>query len=411
MSQPNFEHTIRQFADDLCTTFPEYSETIAQWWDRSNEGQPNYELIKNYCRDVYPPFFMDIIYQNEGIFAPDAEQSVFFLPNIDFKTIWNDNISDTTKETIWKYLQLIAITIMGEVQNTEDLDTNILDMFKNLNTDDFQSKIQETMENLQTMFASTEANANADASAEANADADADANTGANANAGFDFGNFQRNMEKLMEGKIGQMARELAEETAQDLDIDLENTQDIPQVLKKLMSDPTKLMKMAKKVGERMKSKMDSGDMSEVELQAEIMELMKTLNPNGATSGTGMNGIKEMMSAMGIDMDAILKQFMGGGGGGAGAGRGQRMNMNKMNAMMQREQTRERMRANIAQKQQQKEAQKQAEAAAIAQRELEYKPMTDAEIELLNEGIARNKQGGNGGGNGGKSTNKKKKKK
>ena len=405
MSQPNFEHTIRQFADDLCTTFPEYSETIAQWWDRSNEGQPNYELIKNYCRDVYPPFFMDIIYQNEAIFAPDAEQSVFFLPNIDFKTIWNDNISDTTKETIWKYLQLIAITIMGEVQNTEDLDTNILDMFKNLNTDDFQSKIQETMENLQTMFASTEADA--EASAEANADADA--NTGANANAGFDFGNFQRNMEKLMEGKIGQMARELAEETAQDLDIDLENTQDIPQVLKKLMSDPAKLMKMAKKVGERMKSKMDSGDMSEVELQAEIMELMKTLNPNGATSGTGMNGIKEMMSAMGIDMDAILKQFMGGGG--AGAGRGQRMNMNKMNAMMQREQTRERMRANIAQKQQQKEAQKQAEAAAVAQRELEYKPMTDAEIELLNEGIARNKQGGNGGGNGGKSNNKKKKKK
>ena len=30
-----------------------------------------------------------------------------FLPNIDFKTLYYDDTSDSTKETLWKYLQLI----------------------------------------------------------------------------------------------------------------------------------------------------------------------------------------------------------------------------------------------------------------------------------------------------------------
>ena len=52
--------------------------------------------------------FFDILYQNQTIFEDNNENNVYFLPGVNFKTLWNENISDKTRETIWKYLQLIT---------------------------------------------------------------------------------------------------------------------------------------------------------------------------------------------------------------------------------------------------------------------------------------------------------------
>jgi len=406
MSVPDIAQTITQFTTDLCTTFPECEPQVATWWG-ATESEQNRDLVWNHCLAVYPARFMDIVYENADIFADSETKSeddgtstianTEFLPGIVFKDLWNAGISDATKSSIWKYLQLIAITVMGSVQNPADLEENTAKMFENVNPEDFQSKLQETMENMQHLFTSASSAADADANDEPSSE---------NANekpAGFNFDNFQEHMAKLMDGNIGKMAKELAEETAADLDIDLENTQDVSEVFKKLMSDPAKLMSVAKKCGEKMKEKMASGEMSESELQAEIMGLMKAMNPSGAMngSGAGMNGIKEMMSSMGLDMDTLMKQFMGGGGNKKNT----RMDTTKMNAMMKKEETNQRMRANLAQKQQQKEAVIEQQKDAAVKRALEYKPMTDAEIAMLNTGVVRHAKANND------STNGKKKKK
>jgi len=384
MSVPDIAQTITQFTADLCTTFPECEPIVATWWGATEEQQ-NRDLVWNHCLEVYPARFLDIVYENADIFTDSTESKEMnteFLPGIVFRDLWNADISDATKSSIWKYLQLVAITVMGSVQNPADLEENTAKMFENVNQEDFQSKLQETMKNMQDMFNSESSAADATAT-----DGPSDGPSGSNTDekpAGFNFDNFQEHMAKLMEGNIGKMAREMAEETAADLDIDLENTQDVSEVFKKLMGNPAKLMSVAKKCGEKMKQKMASGEMSETELQAEIMGLMKAMNPSGAGGGAGMNGIKEMMSSMGLDMDTLMKQFMGGQNK-----KNTRMDTTKMNAMMKREETKQRMRANLAQKQQQKDAVKQQAAAAVVQRELEYKPMTDAEIALLNTGISK----------------------
>ena len=418
MSVPDIAQTITQFTTDLCTTFPECEPQVATWWG-ATESEQNRDLVWNHCLAVYPARFMDIVYENADIFISTAgtkatssseeseEMNTEFLPGIVFKDLWNADISDATKSSIWKYLQLIAITVMGSVQKPEDLEENTAKMFENVNPEDFQSKLQETMENMQHMFSSADSAANTSA-ADANAQDEPSSEDANGAKpAGFNFDNFQEHMAKLMEGNIGKMAQELAEETAADLDIDLENTQDVSEVFKKLMSDPAKLMGVAKKCGEKMKQKMASGEMSESELQAEIMGLMKAMNPSGSMNGSGaagagMNGIKEMMSSMGLDMDALMKQFMGGGQNKKNT----RMDTTKMNAMMKKEETKQRMRANLAQKQQEKDAVKEQQAAAQAQRALEYKPMTDAEIAMLNTGVVRHAKANNSN-NGGKKKRKK----
>ena len=402
-SQPDIRQTISQFTNDLCTTFPECEVIISKWWGDSDEQQ-EYDVVWKHCSTVYPPLFLDILNENADMFSPDSDISVEFLPGLDFKPLWNSDISDTTKSTIWKYLQLISITVMG---TTNETDENTAKMFENMNNENFQEKLQETMKNLQDMFPSQATEDETDTH-ETDTDTPDGGNSGqpkqgqGQGQMPFNFENIKEHLSKLMEGKIGKMAQELAEETAEDLDIDLENETEAADVFKKLMSNPAKLMEVAKKCGKNMKDKIKSGEISESELQAEIMGLMAAMNPSGATNGTGMNGLKEMMSSMGFDMDALMKQFMGGGGGGGGNAK---MDVTKMNAMKRKEDTKQRMRANLAEKTKQKEdAQKQA-TEAQTRRELEYKPMTDAEIALLNSGIMKPPNSGE------KKANKKKKKK
>ena len=46
---------------------------------------------------------------------------------------------------------------------------------------------------------------------------------------------------KMMEGKLGCLAKEIAEETAEDLNIDMEDVTSINDVFNKLFKNPTKL--------------------------------------------------------------------------------------------------------------------------------------------------------------------------
>ena len=341
---PDIANTITQFVQDLCTTFPECRLTVAEWWGVT-EAEQDRDLVWAHCMQVYPDRFLDIVYENADIFLNGTDQSgqdadteamnTMFLPNLDFKVLWNSDISDTTKSTIWKYLQLIAISVMGSIKNKDELGQDAEKMFENMDSEDFQTKLQETMENIQNMFPEGPdpgegQGEKADDQTESDDNHEGDSS---NKKPQFNFENMQEHLGKLMEGKIGKMAEELAKETAEDLDIDMENMTDPSDVFKKFMNNPAKMMEVAKKCGAKMKAKMDSGEITEAELQSEIMGLMKAMNPNGAGSmPQGMAGLQEMMAGMGLDMNTLMKQFMGQNGAG-GKGK-QRMDVTKMNALV-----------------------------------------------------------------------------
>ena len=109
-----FRQIVRDFLNDLLTTFPEYDErlsstnmTFAFREDDSASVNAMYEHVKK----VFPQRFFDILYKNEEMFE-DSEKNTEFVPGIDFAKIWKmEDVSEATRETIWKYLQLIMFSV------------------------------------------------------------------------------------------------------------------------------------------------------------------------------------------------------------------------------------------------------------------------------------------------------------
>ena len=128
----------------------------------------------------------------------------------------------------------------------------------------------------------------------------------------------QDHLNGLMGGKIGQLAQEIANETASELDIDTDNVKDVGDVFSKLFKNPEKLTNMIKKVNTKLDEKLKSGEIKQSELMKEANEIMGKLG-----NSAGMKDMKNMFSKMGM-----------GGMPGMG-GRNAKMNMGLFKSMMQ----------------------------------------------------------------------------
>ena len=75
------------------------------------------------------------------MFKENSTLDTEFLPHIHFKTLWKLDISQKTRETIWKYLQLILFCIIGTIENREAFG-DTAKLFEAINADDFKDKLQ-----------------------------------------------------------------------------------------------------------------------------------------------------------------------------------------------------------------------------------------------------------------------------
>ena len=163
-----FTKVIRDFVNDLRTTFPEYETFISKWWkdkahynyiDNEDDRNQTYEksvakstkLLFDFCQKKFPPRFFDILYQNEDMFKQESDIDTEFLPNIHFKNLWQCDISKNTRDTIWKYLQLIMFAIINTIEN-KDAFGDTAKMFEAINGDEFKGKLQETLSHMQNLF-------------------------------------------------------------------------------------------------------------------------------------------------------------------------------------------------------------------------------------------------------------------
>jgi hypothetical protein len=389
-----FSKIIKDFVGDLRTTFPEYEPFIVKWWkekeqfsyiDDETERNAAYEkshqkslkLIFDFCQKKMPPRFFDILYQNEDIFKEDSDVDTEFLPKIHFKNLWQCDISDKTRETIWKYLQLITFSIVGTLDN-KDAFGDTAKMFEAINQDEFKTKLEETLSHMQGLF-------------------DMSGNPGEGFEPGInipDANKIQEHITGMLDGKLGQLAREIAEETAANLNVDFDDATDMKDVFQKLVKNPTKLMGLVKTVGDKLDTKIKSGDLKESELIAEATEMM-----NKMKSMPGMGNIQSMLSQMGL----------GGLGGKVNMGA---MEAN-LNEKMKMAKTKERMLAKA-----QARAKSKAEEQLLEQQRQQNQrpPLTEEELQQLFSSEEKPERTPRGAkppqpANTNKSTNKKKKSK
>ena len=111
----NFKAIILDLVNDLTTTFPEFSDLWKSW---QTAEVAEFDTLFQYCLTVYPERFFDILYQNVDIFGKDSTSNTMFLPSVDFKVLFNcDGVTENTKKTLWKYLQLILFNVVGSIDD------------------------------------------------------------------------------------------------------------------------------------------------------------------------------------------------------------------------------------------------------------------------------------------------------
>jgi hypothetical protein len=372
-----FKKVIFEFLSDISNTFPEYKNTLSLFLDSNGINTSNAEsksesesesdtqkvvqILYEYCSKVYPERFFDILYKNEKIFDPNsndyANVNTHFLPNIDFKMLWNtEGISNATRETIWKYLQLILMTIITNIEDRKSFG-DAANLFEAINEDELRNKLEETIQQMYNMFQGEQKDPSENTTSESGSeefnffDWAKNVNKNEDGNAAEPNSNAESihdHISHILNGKIGKLAKEIAEETAKDVDFNTEfggengENLDFKNVFQKMFKNPGKLMSLVKNVGSKLDQKFKSGEIKESELMQEASDLL------GKMKGMpGMNNLADMLNKMGMG------GMMGGGGKS-------KVNIGAMQSHLQRNmklsQTKERLQQKLKAQQQQRDA-------------------------------------------------------
>lgn len=351
-----FPKLLSSMINDIRLVFPEYAPLIAKWWKEKEqynyieeEADRNAAFAKaeakclaklfDFCKRKYPPRFFDILYSCETMFAEDSDVDTEFLPQIHFRSLWNDpNISEKTRETIWKYLQLVLFSVVGTMESKDGFG-DTAKLFEAVDEGEFKSKLQDTLAQIQELFEKAETGEEGTPQSETTTPP-------------IDPEQMHEHLSSMLGGKIGQLAQEIASETAQDFNLNMDEGGDVKEVFAKLLRNPTRLMGIVQKIGTRLDEKIKAGDIKESELIAETTELLGRMKDmpgmGGLFSGMGLgNKTKVNVNAM----EAQLNQ---------------RMKMAKM---------KERMRSKVESKREAKEA----EAASAANANVAAAPVLSEE--------------------------------
>lgn len=300
-----FKKIMKDFYKDILTSFPEYKNKLTEneinFFTETDDN--NASMLFNYCQKLYPERFFDILYQNVEIFD-NSEINTKFLPNIEFKDIWKEDISEKTREVIWKYLQLVLFSVTSNMDDSDSFG-DTAKLFEAINEDELKKKLEETMEQMNGVFS--------DISGDFQMPESFSDMSGVNMEDIPDPEKMQDHINGLLGGKLGRLAHEIAEETANDLDVNMDDATDVTDVFQKLFKNPGKLMGMVKKVGSKLDSKIKSGEIKESELMQEASELMEKMK--------NMPGMK--------NMDKILEKM-----GLPTGGKNTKMNMNSFQSHM-----------------------------------------------------------------------------
>ena len=324
----NFGSIIRDFTNDLSTTFPEY----AYLWETWSNPESDYVELYKYCLGIYPERFFDILYQNDDIFS--NETNTLFLPCVEFKLLFRcEGVSENTKQTIWKYLQLIMVTIMNGIDD-KSVFGDTMNLFDGINEEDLHKKLSETIGGLSDFF---KENLSADGSTEG---LNPIPNMEEFSSSGENMPNpddLNDHLKSLFGGKIGTLAKELAEEFSDDImnmfgqetPGDINSTQD---VLKKIMKNPAKMMELLKKVSAKLDKKMKNGDISQSDIMKEAGEIMGKMKEMG-----GGKDFQDMMKNMAKSMPGMAGMM----------GKNTKFDVNALTRMTKTESAKERMRAKL----------------------------------------------------------------
>jgi hypothetical protein len=226
MIPPAFFKGVKDFITDLMGTFPELSENTDLFNIFSKdqtEAQDSYQRVFDSTIVSFPSHMVNILKEDDSMFETEC-----VLFGIDFKTLWNENITEKTKNIIWKYLKTILFIVMPDLTISDEFENAL----KNID-------LHKTIDEIKNLFETD----------------------------GKDIPDLHSPLDGFMNGKLGALAKEIAHETVGDSE---ESFQD-------MIKDPSKLFGLMHTVGDKIEKKIKSGDVKESELIAEAAEMLEKM--------------------------------------------------------------------------------------------------------------------------------------
>lgn len=285
---------IREFIPDFLSTFPEYENTLDKGiLDIIHKVDSDDSLIVyKHSVKYIAHHIIRILQQDQTIFekldtSGDTQSSTEYIKGIVFADLWYKEITEQTKDILWKYLQLLAMSIVNhEKDQSLFTDEDIASLFQNIDEGEFKTKLEETLNNMKDFFDSKDGS-----------------------DLSFNEEDTKKNLDKIMNGKIGSLAKEIAKETLEQFG----SEESEENMLNTLMKNPLGLIKNIEKT---LENKVQSGEINKADLMEEAKGLMSEISNMNVPGGMG-------------PLQDIMKQFQG-----ATSGSGANTNMNNLNKNM-----------------------------------------------------------------------------
>jgi len=235
---------VRNFVTDLLPTFPELADALTPIPGLTEE-QFITATAPHYARS-----FFYLLQKNEAVFA-EATKPLDFLPGVDFRQVWKvaEKLSEGTQEAIWRHLQLVMFNLIPKISDKSQFGDSA-SLFEAITPEQLQEQLETAFADLETGEETTPENAEAAAS------------------------QFTEHISGLMGGSLGQLATEIAEEVGGDLGLSRNATQ---KEVMELLKDPMRMIKLVKKIGNKLQEKIASGEVKESELLEEAAEVVGKL--------------------------------------------------------------------------------------------------------------------------------------
>jgi hypothetical protein len=390
----NFKSLTKDFIGDLLNTFPEHKDVLAVWNNPEITDETLHELMAHY-KAVLPERFFDILYQNAEMF--DGEEPLCIVPNLDFKVLFKtSDLSEQSRNVLWRYLQLIMFTVVGNLQDKSSFGDS-MNIFEGIDESVLNDKMKETMSGITDFFDNMKDGTSKEPSEEAFAEhmkgmfgdmpqpteeeinkmrEEFEKNMGSDESGSGgsmpDIEKMGEHLKTLFEGKIGRLAKDLADEIADDFKDLLGGDEKNPTaMIQQLMKNPKKITELMKTVTTKLEAKMKSGEISKEELLSEAGDLMQKMKEMG-----GEANFTKMFKNM--------AKSMGGGQGGK-----MRINKNALNKLTQESSVKERMRNKLAQRKQKQADQLERTKEMLRQRLVEQQQyeLQQAQQQELGQGL------------------------
>ena len=114
----NSKKLLKAFIIDIVKVFPEYEKRLTNKYSKVLSEEDNCdEILLSFYENV-EAIARDLSENNFDVFETDP----ILLDNVSFKLIWNSNISNETKNNIWRYLQTFCVYNINNKQGKEDVE-------------------------------------------------------------------------------------------------------------------------------------------------------------------------------------------------------------------------------------------------------------------------------------------------